>query len=155
MQNKIVIGGITLLVLVFLQVEISQARGPYAKRQHHQMERIVKGVRCGEVTRREYRHLENEQRWVQRYRRHSLADGWLYRGERRRLCRMQERSSRDIYRARHNRKGCGCSNCTGHIVRCYNRGYDRRRFSCSDSRRYRIALDDPAWGFSGFFYDRW
>lgn len=151
MRNKIVIGVSLILVLMFLQVGISQARGPYAKRHHHQMERIAKGTRCGEVTRREYRHLENEQRWMRRFRRHSLADGWFSKGERRRLRRMQNRADRDIYRARHNRRGCGCSNNSRHFVRRYG----RRDRSCSDHRRYRVTDDRQSWGFSGFFYDRW
>lgn len=151
MRNKIVIGGTLVLVLVFLQVGISRAHGPYARRQHQQVERIDQGVRCGEVTRREYRHLENEQRWIRKFRRHSLADGWLSRGERQYLHRMQERASGDIYRAKHNRKDCGYSSCSARVAR----RYDRRRFSCSDSHRYRIARDHPAWGFSGFFFDRW
>ena len=151
MRNKIIVGGIMVLVLVFLQVGISQARGPYAKRHHYQKERIAKGVRCGEVTRREYRYLGNEQRRIQKQRRHSLADGWLSRGEGRRLYRMQERASRDIYRAKHNRRNCGCSNCSKHVARRYG----RRSRSCSENRRYRVADDRPNWGFSGFFYDRW
>lgn len=151
MRKKIVVVGAVVLVLVFLQVGISRARGMYGRRQHNQVERIAQGVRCGEVSRREYQYLDNERRRIQRSRRHFLADGWISRGERRHLNSMQERASHDIYRARHCRRGCGCSSCSGHVVR----RYDRRRFSCSDRRRYRIALDDPAWGFSGFFYDRW
>lgn len=150
MQNKIVIGGITLLVLVFLQVGISQAHSPYARRQHQQIQRIVKGVRCGEVSGSEYRYLGNEQRRIHRQRRHFLADGRLSRGERRRLHRMQNRAGGDIYRARHNRRGCGCANDSRHFVRRYG----RRDRSCSDHRRYRITDDRQSWGFSGFFYDR-
>ena len=151
MRNKIIVGGIMVLVLVFLQVGISQARGPYAKRHHSQMERIAKGVRCGEVTRREYRYLGNEQRRIQRHRRHFLADGWLSRGERRRLHRMQNRADCDIYRAKHNRRNCGCSNCSKHVARRYG----RRSRSCFENRRYRAADDRTNWGFSGYFYDRW
>ncbi len=152
MRNKVIVGGIMVLVLVFLQVGISQARGPYAKRHHSQMERIAKGVRCGEVTRREFRYLGNEQRRIQRQRRHSLADGWLSRGERRRLHRMQNRADCDIYRAKHNRWGHKYPNCSKHADR---RRYEGRRRTCSNSRRYRVVDDRPNWGFSGFFYDRW
>ncbi len=151
MRNKIVIGGITLLVLVFLQVGISQAHGPYAKRQHQQMKRIVKGVRSGEVTRRESRYLGKEQHRIQKQRRHFLADGWLSRGERQRLYRLQGKASSDIYRARHNRWGHEYPNCSKHAAR---RPYEGRRQACSDSHRFRARLDDPGWGFSGFFYGR-
>jgi len=150
MQNKIVIGVITLLALVFLQVGISQAHGPYVRRHHYQIERIAQGVRCGEVTGSEYRYLGNEQRLIHRQRRHFLADGRLSRGERRRLHRMQNRADGDIYRARHNRRGCGCANDSRHFVRRYG----RRDRSCSDHRRYRVMDDRQSWGFSGFFYDR-
>ncbi len=151
MRSKIIVGGIMVLVLMFLQVGISQARGPYAKRHHYQKERIAKGVLSGEVTGREYRYLVNEQRRIQRQRRHFLADGCLSRGETQRLHLLQERASRDIYRAKHNRRNCGCSNCSKHVARRYGR---RSRF-CSENRRYRVADDRPNWGVSGFFYDRW
>ncbi|HDJ28583.1 MAG TPA: hypothetical protein ENF28_04990, partial [Proteobacteria bacterium] len=87
----------------------------------------------------------------QRQRRHSLADGWLSRGERRRLHRMQNRADCDIYRAKHNLRGRSCSNCSKHVARRYG----RRGCSCSDHRRYWVADDRQSWGFSGFFYDRW
>ena len=151
MKNKVIIAGTVVLVLVVLHVGVSRAHGPYGKRCHYQRERIVEGVCCGDLTRREYRYLENEQRWIQRFRRHSLADGWLSRGERRRLHRLQDRASGDIYRARHNRWKHGHRHCSHHAARrC-----DRRRCSCSDDCRSRLALGDQAWGFSGFFYDRW
>jgi len=150
MRNKIVVVIALVVVIVFLQVGISQARGPYAKQQHQQIQRIVKGVRCGEVSGRESRYLGNEQRRIHRQRRHFLADGWLSRGERRRLYRMQNRADGDIYRARHNRRGCGCANDSRHFVRRYG----RRDRSCSDHRRYRVTDDRQSWGFSGFFYDR-
>ncbi len=151
MRNKIVVGGITLLVLVFLQAGISQARGPYANRQHQQIQRIVKGVRSGEVTRREYRYLGNEQHRIQKQRRHFLADGWLSRGERQRLCRLQGKASGNIYRARHNRWSREYPNCSKYAAR---RSCEGRKRACSDSHRFRARLDELGWGFSGFFYDR-
>ncbi len=150
MKNRMIVVGALVLALVLLQVGVSRAHGPYAKRHHCQKERIVEGVRCGELTRGEYRYLENEQRWIQRFRRHSLADGWLSRGERRHLYRLQNKASGDIYRARHNRRNCGCSSCSAYVVHCR----ERWRFSHPDGCRSRLALGDPAWGFSGFFYDR-
>jgi len=149
MKNRMIVVGALVLALVLLQVGVSRAHGPYAKRHHCQKERIVEGVRCGELTRGEYRYLENEQRWIQRFRRHSLADGWLSRGERRQLHRLQDRASGDIYRAKHNRWNCGYPRCSNHAARrC-----DRRRCSCADGYRSRLAFGDPTWGFSGFFYD--
>ena len=147
MKNKIIVGGITLLTLFFLPVGISHAHGPYARRHHFQMERIANGVRSGEVTGRECRYLGNEQRRIQRKKRSFLADGWLSRGERRRLNRLQNRADRDIYRAKHNRRNRDCS---GHVVR----PHARRRFMCSENHHFRRTWDDQAWGFSGFFYDR-
>lgn len=151
MKKKIIVGGVTLLALFFLPIGISHAHGPYARRHHFQMERIAHGFRSGEVTEREFRYLSNEQRQIQRRRRRFLADGWLSRGERRRLYRMQNRADRDIYQARHNQRKRGCSCSSGHVVR----PYARRRFTCSDHDRFRVAQGDSAWGWSGFFYDRW
>jgi hypothetical protein len=73
--------------------------GGINRRQDHQRDRIRNGIRSGELTRREAGRLIYQQRRIEAYERRSrLDDGRLDRHERRRLNRMLDRSSRDIYR---------------------------------------------------------
>ncbi len=71
-------------------------------RQIHQQKRIHQGVESGEITRKEYRNLQREQAAIQRSKRQAWSDGQLTRKERVRLEHQQNKSSRHIYRAKHN-----------------------------------------------------
>ena len=73
-----------------------------ARRQMRQYRRIEQGVRNGEITRGELRRLEREERRIRIERRRAWRDGYLSCAERRRLDRMLDRTSRHIYRAKHN-----------------------------------------------------
>jgi hypothetical protein len=72
------------------------------KRQRVQRERIQQGVRSGELTRREAARLRAEQRFIRAYERHAKANGYVSWRERRRLDHLLDRSSRDIYRQKHD-----------------------------------------------------
>ncbi|HZP85986.1 MAG TPA: hypothetical protein VFB54_04140 [Burkholderiales bacterium] len=72
------------------------------KRQHRQHQRIVQGIRSGELTRSEARALRAEQRAIRAEEREFKADGELTRGERRELHRDLNEASRDIYREKHD-----------------------------------------------------
>jgi hypothetical protein len=75
------------------------------RREHSQRNRIREGIRSGELTRREAGRLIHQQRRIESYERRSrLDDGRLDRNERRRLDRMLDRSSRDIYRQKNDRQ---------------------------------------------------
>lgn len=76
--------------------------GRVAKRQVRQQSRIVHGVHKGELTKREVRGLEKEQRRIQRSKRRAWSDGQLTRKERGKLELRQDRASYRIYRAKHN-----------------------------------------------------
>ena len=71
-------------------------------REHHQMNRIGQGVRQGDLTRGESRHLMRQQVRTRRMEHRFKADGNLTRGERFRMHRQLNRNSRSIYRARNN-----------------------------------------------------
>ena len=71
-------------------------------RQHNQRERIQQGVRSGELTRRETRHLAEEQRDIRQLERAYKSDGTLTAAERRDLRHEQNQASRDIYRQKHD-----------------------------------------------------
>jgi hypothetical protein len=75
------------------------------RREYYQRDRIRDGVRSGELTRGEAYRLINQQRRIESYERRSrLDDGRLDWRERRRLDQMLDRSSRDIYREKHDRQ---------------------------------------------------
>jgi len=88
--------------LVLILVSISWARDPISHRQMKQSQRITHGIRSREVTDREFVRLNREQRRIGKYKRRARGDGCISHRERRRLHRMQDRSSAHIYRARHN-----------------------------------------------------
>lgn len=71
-------------------------------RQHHQQQRIGQGVRSGELTRGEARHLQREQRHIRQEERAYRSDGHLSRAERADLQRDQNRASRHIYNEKHD-----------------------------------------------------
>ena len=81
---------------------IAQA-GSINRREHRQIERIARGIRSGELTRRETARLLAEQAYIR-------AEEYLFRhsgnglsaGERLRLHRDLNRASRDIYRQTHD-----------------------------------------------------
>ena len=70
--------------------------------QYHQQQRIGQGVRSGDLTRGEARHLEGEQRRIRQEERRYLSDGHLSRAERADLHRDQNRASRHIYNQKHD-----------------------------------------------------
>jgi hypothetical protein len=87
-------------------------------RNHRQIQRIRQGIRSGEITRPEVRRLKKEQRCIERAYLRASGDGHLNWSERRRLDKMQNRASRNIYRAKHNHD-------RRHLNRHYHNGAQR------------------------------
>ena len=88
--------------LILGTVSIAMA-GPFTWRETRQQARIYQGVDSGQITRGEYQCLEQEQGRIEANRQRARADGTLSPGEACRLTREQNRASRDIWRAKHNR----------------------------------------------------
>jgi hypothetical protein len=74
------------------------------QRQARQEQRIDAGVASGELTRRETRRLNAEQRQIERSETRAKADGKVTRAERYRLHKQQDRASRHIARQKHDRQ---------------------------------------------------
>jgi len=72
------------------------------RRQPRQEDRIQQGLASGQLTPREARRLQNEQARIRGAEGRMRADGNLSPQERARLNAMQQKSSQDIYRLRHN-----------------------------------------------------
>ncbi len=72
------------------------------QRQQRQMERIVEGMRSGQLTRHEARDLMDEQRRIDYLQRGYLVDGYLSRDEWQDLNRRLDMASRDIQDEKHD-----------------------------------------------------
>jgi hypothetical protein len=72
------------------------------QRDVNQQTRIEQGLQSGSLNTREAARLEKEQAHVDRLQAKSLKDGKLSAAERARLDAAQDKSSRDIYAAKHN-----------------------------------------------------
>ncbi|OGR30566.1 MAG: hypothetical protein A2139_00790, partial [Desulfobacca sp. RBG_16_60_12] len=98
--------------VVYANQPVQQATGRYEaaaapgrwldRRQQHQEERIQRGQASGQLTPREARRLQMEQGRIRGAEGRMRADGNLNPQERGRLNAMQQKSSQDIYRQRHN-----------------------------------------------------
>jgi hypothetical protein len=75
------------------------------RREDSQRNRIQRGISSGQLTRREAAKLINQQNRIENYEYASrINDGRLDRQERRRINRMLDRSSHNIYRQKHDRQ---------------------------------------------------
>lgn len=74
------------------------------RRQHRQGARIRQGVKSGEITRGEAKHLRKQQRRIRRVEKRAESDGTVTDQEQQRLENMQDRASKTIFRAKHNEK---------------------------------------------------
>ena len=100
-----ILGGVLIAALAFTSVAEAQTHTPVInQRQHNQNRRINRGVRSGELTRNEARHLRTDERHINRDKRMAKANGHVSRTERRHLRREENRTSRAIYRDKHNRR---------------------------------------------------
>ena len=94
--------------IVFAVVSLAQTSGPGKKtikhRQKNQQKRIGQGVRSGELTLKETIKLEKEQKEIQEDKKEAKSDGTVTKEERKEIHQDQNKASRHIYRAKHNRK---------------------------------------------------
>lgn len=101
---KKMIVGLTLVGLIGVFGMSSAWAGHVGERQILQGRRIHQGVHSGALTCNEARHLVREQHRIQHAKQFAWSDGRLTPRERVRLEKMQNRSSRHIYRLKHNHR---------------------------------------------------
>jgi hypothetical protein len=102
-MNIRIFGGLLVAALAITSLAQAQTRTPVINhRQHRQERRINKGVRSGELTRNEAHRLRGDERRIGEQRRMAMADGRMNRGERTHLRGEENRTSRAIYRDKHN-----------------------------------------------------
>lgn len=71
-------------------------------RQMHQQKRIRQGIKSGELTPAEARHLEKREKKIQADKKAAKADGIVTPAEKAKITREQNRASRAIARKKHN-----------------------------------------------------
>ena len=104
-MNIKVFGGLLVAALAASSIAQAQSHTPVINhRLHRQEHRINQGVRSGELTRNEAHHLRADERHIRHDKWMAMADGRVTRAERRRLRREENRTSRAIYRAKHNNR---------------------------------------------------
>ncbi len=76
--------------------------GPYTTREGRQQDRIAQGIASGQLTGREAARLKGEEARIEAEWRAFWADGHLSPWERGKLRHDLNKTSRDIYRMKHN-----------------------------------------------------
>jgi len=74
------------------------------RREARQQQRIYNGVNSGRLTPQEFNRLEARQAGVRAAEARMKADGVFTKGERLRVNHMLTKSSRQVYRAKHNNR---------------------------------------------------
>lgn len=95
---------ITGLTGIFSAAALGQTTPGVDRRQRIQRNRVKAGVRSGQVTRREARSIRRSTAGNRRLERRVKAEGRVTWKERSRLHRKENRSSRKIFRAKHNKR---------------------------------------------------
>ena len=87
-------------------IAFAQQANTINQRRENQQDRIAQGVRSGQLTPRETARLENREARINHQigRDRAMNDGRLTNGERKQINREQNRTSRAIYRDKHNNK---------------------------------------------------
>ncbi|MDR3697184.1 hypothetical protein [Mucilaginibacter sp.] len=98
-----ILGGLLVAALAITSMAQAQDRTPVINhRLHNQDRRISQGVRSGELTRNETRNLRADDRRIAYQRNSAQAAGRMSRAERSHLRNKENRTSRAIYRDKHN-----------------------------------------------------
>src|SRR5689334_254935 len=101
MKKKTFLAGLGLALMVVAS-SASAGTPRYDARQAHQQQRIVNGVKSGELTMRETRRLAAGQVHLNRVERRAKADGVVTAQERARMQHEENQQSRRIYRQKHD-----------------------------------------------------
>ena len=103
MKKNFISAGLLLAFVTIASAGFAQTQTPVVKeRQENQQKRIAEGVKSGELTAKETKHLETREVKIQNDKKEAKADGVVTHQERAKLHREQNRASRAIYRQKHD-----------------------------------------------------
>ncbi len=96
---------VAMLAIFLTAGAFSQTKTPVVdKREKIQQKRIEQGVKSGELTKGEVRRLERQEGRIKAAELNVKADGKVTGRERAKLQHMQNKESKRIYRAKHNKR---------------------------------------------------
>ena len=103
MNIKLITAALSMAFISIASTSYSQTKTPRLNhRQEHQQKRIAHGVKNGELTAKETAKLETREAKIQHDKRVAKSDGNVSSVERRKLRREENRTSRAIYRQKHD-----------------------------------------------------
>ena len=102
MKKNFLAAGLVLAFVSITSAGFAQTTPVVKERQENQQKRIAGGVKSGELTAKETRHLEAREVKIQHDKRAAKSDGVVTARERVKLHREQNRASRAIYRQKHD-----------------------------------------------------
>ena len=107
--TQVILAGLVLVGLFLASLPArADTRDPGVQRREWlQQQRIDQGAASGQLTSQEWNYLQQQQARIRATEAAMKADARLTLGERSRLHRMLDRSSRDIYRLKHNGRRAG------------------------------------------------
>jgi hypothetical protein len=101
MKKKLLVS--TVSIFLFIIAGKAQTATPrVTERQENQQARIAQGVKSGELTPAETKHLETREAKIQHDKREAKSDGKVTHAERAKLNREEDRTSHAIYRQKHD-----------------------------------------------------
>jgi hypothetical protein len=103
MKKTLLLSSFVIALLTIAATGHAQTTTPrITERQANQQERISQGVKSGELTGKETRHLEDREAKIQHDKRMAKSDGTVTQAERAKLNREENRTSHAIYRQKHD-----------------------------------------------------
>jgi hypothetical protein len=104
-MNKVIIAAIVGISFALPGYTLAQSTPRIDNRQEKQDERIEKGLKKGELTKKEARRLEKGQERVDDLEEKALSDGKVTKREKRRIEKAQDKQSQRIFNERHDEQG--------------------------------------------------
>ncbi len=102
-SQKLLMGGLVFGLIVGFAAPAVWA-GEVKNREENQQDRVAQGVNSGQLTAGETAKLEKGEAKIEHDRQKALADGTLTHKEKRKLNHEENRESKKIFRAKHNKK---------------------------------------------------
>ena len=102
-SKKLITATAFILAAAFSQGAYADSNSPNINyKQKNQKQRIVQGVKSGELTFRETARLAKQQVNIQRKKKQFKSDGTFTKRERLKIHKRQYKASKNIYRKKHN-----------------------------------------------------
>ena len=102
MKTKLFVLALLFVGFSMTTVKAQTTNPKVKKRQVNQQKRIHQGAKSGELTKGEYKALQQQQRRIQKSKKQAKADGTVTKRERARIHAQQQKASKNIARKKNN-----------------------------------------------------